>query len=66
MLTRQMPGDGATDQDMMTDVILERVKLLAIDQVASENATDPKVGKTAVVEVNLFDAQKLVLAQRLR
>ncbi|HEU4651504.1 MAG TPA: Flp pilus assembly protein CpaB, partial [Croceibacterium sp.] len=65
LLTRKIPGDGAQDEDVMTDVILERVKLLAIDQVANENETKPKVGKTAVVEVNLYDAQKLVLADRL-
>jgi pilus assembly protein CpaB len=65
MLTRKIPGDGATGEDLMTDVILERVKLLAIDQVANEKATEPKVGNTAVVEVDLYDAQKLVLAQRL-
>jgi pilus assembly protein CpaB len=65
MLTRQIPGDGATNQDMMTDVILERVKVLAIDQVANEQATEPGVGKTATVEVDLYDAQKLTLAERL-
>lgn len=65
LLTRRLPGEGATDQDIMTDVILERVKLLAIDQVADEKATEPKVGNSAVVEVDLFDAQRLVLAQRL-
>ena len=65
MLTRQIPGDGATGTDQMVDVILEKVRVLAIDQVADENATQPGVGKTAVVEVDLLDAQKLVLAQKL-
>jgi Flp pilus assembly protein CpaB len=65
LLTRKMPGDGATGDDLMTDVILQRVKLLAIDQVANEKATEPDVGNTAVVEVDLYNAQKLVLAQRL-
>jgi Flp pilus assembly protein CpaB len=65
LLTRTMPGDGAGAQDIMSDVILERVKVLAIDQVADEKATEAKVGKTAVVEVDLFGAQKLALAGRL-
>ncbi len=65
LLTRQIPGDGAGGQDQMTDVILERVKLLAIDQVANEQDTQPKVGSTAVVEVDIYSAQKLVLAQKL-
>jgi len=65
LLTRRMAGEGAGAQDIMTDVILERVKVLAIDQVADEKATEPKVGKSAVVEVDLYGAQKLALAERL-
>ena len=62
-LTRQIPGDGADDGDKMTDVIMENVQVLAIDQMANDKATNPKVGKTAVVMVDLFGAQKLVLAR---
>ena len=65
LLTRTMAGDGAGAQDVMTDVILERVKVLAIDQIADEKNTQAKVGKTAVVEVDLYGAQKLALAGRL-
>ena len=65
LLTRRMPGDGATDQDLMTDVILEKVKVLAIDQNPNEKDVAPKIGKTAVVELDLYDAQKIVLAERL-
>jgi len=53
------------DSDYMTDIILERVKVLAIDQVADEKSTEPKVGKTAVLEVDQFGAQKLALADQL-
>lgn len=65
LLTRQLPGDGAGGQDYMTDVILERVKVLAVDQVANEKETEPKVSRTAVVEVDQFGAQKLALADQL-
>lgn len=65
ILTRQIPGDGAGSDDMMTDVIMESVPVLAIDQVASTDATQPALGTTAVVQVDQFDAQKLILAQRL-
>lgn len=65
MLTRQIPGEGASAADQMIDIILEAVPVLAIDQVASEQATEPGVGATAVVQVDSFDAQKLVLANRL-
>lgn len=64
-LTRQIAGEGASEQDLMTEVVLENIKILAIDQVASESATEPQVGRTAVVEVDLRDAQKLVLAGRI-
>ncbi|NVD43526.1 Flp pilus assembly protein CpaB [Qipengyuania atrilutea] len=65
LLTRQIPGDGAGGQDLMTDVIMEGVRVLAIDQVSSESATEPGVGATATVEVDTYGAQRLVLANRL-
>jgi len=65
LLTRQIPGEGAESYDLMSDVILDRVKVLAIDQVANEGATEPQVGATAVVEVELYEAQQLAIARRL-
>ncbi len=64
-LTRQIRGEGATEQDLVTEVVLENIKVLAIDQVANEAATEPGVGRTAVMEVDQRDAQKLVLAGRI-
>ncbi|WP_271077115.1 Flp pilus assembly protein CpaB [Aurantiacibacter sp. MUD61] len=67
MLTRQIPGLGATPSDQMTDIIMEGVQVLAIDQVATqvEGSENPRVGRTAVVQVDQYGAQKLVLANRL-
>ena len=65
LLTRQIRGEGASEQDLVTEVALENIKILAIDQQASEAAVEPSVGRTAVVEVNPRDAQKLVLASRI-
>ncbi len=65
LLTRQIPGDGADADDRMTNVVLENVMVLAIDQVASENATDPQVGQTATVQTDLVGAQKLTLARQI-
>lgn len=65
MLTRQIPGDGATAQDRMTNVVLENVLVLAIDQTADEKQTEPAVGKTATVQTDLFGAQKLTLARQV-
>ena len=65
LLTRKIPGDGAEADDLMSDIILERVKVLAIDQVASEGETKPKVGRTSVLEVDPTQAQQLAVASRL-
>jgi pilus assembly protein CpaB len=64
-LTRQMRGDGAGPQDLITEVVLENIKVLAIDQIASEAAVEPSVARTAVVELTQRDAQKIVLAGRI-
>ena len=58
MLTR-----SAQDQGAFTDVLLQNVKVLAIDQTADERAEKPSLAKTATLEVNSIDAQKLTLAQ---
>ena len=65
MLTRQMPGGGAEELDQIAEIILERVQILAIDQVADEMATAPQVGGVATVLVTLDEAQKLSIARRL-
>lgn len=65
ILTRQIPGDGADGQDLMSDVILQRVPVLATDQVASEKETAPQVGSTVTLQVDLYAAQKLTIATRI-
>jgi len=65
LLTRQIPGDNSTRGDQMTDVLLQSVPVLAIDQVSDENKTEPGVGKTATLQVSARDAQKLALATKV-
>lgn len=65
MLTRQIPGDGATGADKMVNIVLENVLVLAIDQVADENNTGPQVGQTATVQTDIIGAQKLTLARQV-
>ncbi len=65
LLTRQIPGEGAQAYDLMSDIILERVKVLAMDQTANEGETAPQVGNTAVLEVDPTQAQQLALATKL-
>lgn len=65
LLTRQIAGEGSTNQDMRSDVVLENVQVLAIDQTASEKQDKPKVAKTATLAVTLLDAQRLAIAEKL-
>lgn len=65
LLTRQIPGDGAGEQDQMSDVIMQNIHILAIDQLADETTGEPKVGGTATLETDLYGAQKLAIAQKI-
>ncbi|MDE2412652.1 MAG: Flp pilus assembly protein CpaB [Sphingomonadales bacterium] len=64
LLTRVIPGEGNQSGDKMTDVVLEAVPVLGIDQVADDKKTEPQVGKTATLQVDTFGAQKLALAMQ--
>lgn len=62
LITRQPEGEG---QQQITDVLLQNVRVIAIDQSAQDDKSDPMVGKTATLEVKQTDAQKLALAQQV-
>lgn len=65
LLTRPIPGTGTSGTDKMTDVVLEAVPVLGIDQVSDESQTKPALAKTATLEVDTFGAQKLALSVQL-
>lgn len=65
LVTRPIPGEGSTANDKMTDVVLENVPVLGMDQVSDENSTKPTRSKTATLEVDTYGAQKLALAGQL-
>lgn len=52
-------GNGG---DSYVDVLLQSVRILAIDQSANDREEDPSVAKTVTVEVSTPDAQRLTLA----
>ena len=56
-LTRQIDKTNAT-----TEVVLQNVRVLAIDQVADERIDKPSVVKAVTLEVDVVGAQKLSLA----
>ncbi|TPJ72413.1 Flp pilus assembly protein CpaB [Mesorhizobium sp. B2-6-2] len=61
LLTRNVRGDDGVDKSFV-DVLLQSVKVLAVDQVADESKDAPQVVKAVTVEVSTKDAQKLTLA----
>jgi len=56
-LTRNVDKENAS-----TQVILQDVRVLAIDQIADERASNPAVAKSVTLEVDTVGAQKLGLA----
>jgi len=61
LLTRHL-GNG--EQNLATDLILQDIQVLGIDQLADQSADKPIVARTATVKVTPDQAQKLVLAQQ--
>lgn len=56
-LTRQMDKGAAT-----TDVVLQNVRVLAVDQTADERTDKPSIAKAVTLEVDTASAQKIALA----
>lgn len=64
-----LPGDRidvvltrAENNGSYADILLQNVKVLAIDQLASDSQGKPTVARAVTLEVNTTQAQKLVLA----
>ena len=62
LLTRTDNGAGASKKDSFTDVLLQHIRVLGIDQLADDRAEKPSVVKAVTLEVNTEDAQRLTLA----
>jgi len=65
LLTRSRSGGAASGADLLTDVLLQNIKVLAIAQDANEDRNKPGVVKVVTFETTTVQAQKLVLAQRI-
>jgi pilus assembly protein CpaB len=62
MLTRQIEAQGEARKDGVTDVLLQGVKVVAVDQLADDRSDKPAVSKSVTLEVSTEEAQKLTLA----
>ncbi len=61
LLTRQAaigPGGGG---EQITDMLVQNVPVIAVDQNSNDNAKDPMVGRTITLQVDPVQAQKLAL-----
>lgn len=61
LITRQQASTGTPRQ--ITDVLLQNVRVLALDQKAQNPDGSPVVARTATLEVDPLGAQKLALGQ---
>lgn len=55
-------GETAQARSAFTDVLLEDVRVLAVDQLADDRIEKPSVVKAVTIEVDSVQAQKLALA----
>jgi len=65
VLITRTPVNPNGNSQQITDVLLQKVRVIAIDQDASDSTDKPAIGKTATLEVAQVDAQKLALAQQV-
>jgi pilus assembly protein CpaB len=63
LVTREI--NNADRNAQVTDVLLQNVRVIAIDQEAKNADGTPKIAKTATLQVTPIDAQKLALAQEV-
>jgi pilus assembly protein CpaB len=57
--------DSPPRRENYSDILLQHVKVLAVDQLASERQEQPTVAKAVTVEVTPEQAQKLLLATNI-
>jgi pilus assembly protein CpaB len=64
LLTRP-EGQNYNNQNMRTDLLISGVRVLAIDQIATESRNDPQVARAVTIEVTPEDGQKVALASEI-
>lgn len=61
LLTRVQRGEMDNAEQTFVDVLLQGVKVLAVDQTADERKDEPSIVKTVTFEVTTEEAQRLTL-----
>ena len=65
LVTRSAGGSAGGGDRQLTDVLLQNIRIIAIDQNAKNANGEPSIAKTATLEVDPIDAQKLALGQQI-
>jgi pilus assembly protein CpaB len=66
LITRQpIAPDGSQRDQQVTDVLLQNIRVIAMDQDAAGADGKPAVSRTATLELTPLDAQKVALGQQL-
>jgi pilus assembly protein CpaB len=65
LLTRSGKSGRGSAGSTFVDVLLQGVKVLAVDQIADERKDEPSVVKTVTFEVTTAEAQRLTLAAKI-
>jgi pilus assembly protein CpaB len=65
LLTRTPKVESDVAVDPVTDVLMQNVRVLAIDQINNDKTDKPKLSKTITFEVDQQGAQKLTLASSI-
>jgi len=60
--TEQTTSGRKKTNNSYTDILLQNIRILAVDQMADDRNDKPALARTVTVEVDIMDAQKLVLA----
>jgi pilus assembly protein CpaB len=64
LLTRDLSTDK-TIRHLVTEVVIQNVRVLGVDLNANPTSTEPSAPKTTTLEVSMEDAQKLAMAADL-
>jgi pilus assembly protein CpaB len=65
LLTRSTTAERGANSNSSSDVVLQNVRVLAIDQIADDRIDKPAVVKAVTLEVEMAEGQKLSLAASL-
>src|SRR5262245_5882985 len=57
--------DRGAQNDNTSDILIQHVKVLAVDQVANERQDKPTVARAVTLEVSTEEAQKILLASNV-